>query len=223
MEGDFGSISVETLVTGKWKVNCYLVMDEQSGELAIIDPGDDAEVIAKKITEMKGHPSHILLTHGHFDHIGAVSQMCEITGLSCSVDQRDLALLRRAPLYAMVFEKKKIVIPDDLSLFEGGKSFHLGSSRINAWPSPGHTPGSVCYHFGAGVFTGDTLLNGQLGRTDLPGGNNQQLVQSVEELTSRFTDETVVFPGHGPRWTLKEAREWWEANGPSGSGDQGKK
>lgn len=218
MDHDFGPITVETLVTGKWKENCYLVMDKQSGELAIIDPGDDAEAISKKITDMKGHPSHILITHGHFDHIGAVSQMCELTGLPCSVDQRDLALLRRAPLYAMVFEKKGIIIPGDFFLFEGAKRFHLGSSQIDAWPSPGHTPGSVCYHFGAGVFTGDTLLNGQLGRTDLPGGDTEQLVRSVEELTSRYAGETVLLPGHGPCWTLKEAREWCEASEPRGRG-----
>ena len=111
MTYEFGQFTIEKMETARWKENCYLVMEQQSGELAIIDPGDDAEAIATEITAMKGNPTHILITHGHFDHIGAVSQISEITGLSCSIDERDLALLRRAPLYAMVFEKKEIIIP----------------------------------------------------------------------------------------------------------------
>ena len=170
---EFDQLSIEKLITGPWKENCYLMKDRKSGELAIIDPGDDAEAIASKITELDGHPRFILITHGHFDHIGAVSQLSEITSLSCSINQGDLALLRRAPLYAMVFEKKGITVPSNLSPFVGAKSFHLGSSRIEALPFPGHTTGSVCYNFGPGVFTGDTLLNGKVGRTDLPGGNRE--------------------------------------------------
>ena len=118
----------------------------------------------------------------------------------------------------MVFEKKGITVPSNLSPFVGAKSFHLGSSRIEALPFPGHTTGSVCYNFGPGVFTGDTLLNGKVGRTDLPGGNREQLMRSVEVLTSQFKDETVLFPGHGPCWTLQEAREWWESSGPGEDG-----
>ena len=220
MAYELGQFKVERLETGRWKENCYLLMEQQSSELAIIDPGDDAEAIASKITEMKGNPSHILITHGHFDHIGAVFQICAITGLSCSIDERDLALLNRAPLYATVFEKKKISIPTNLSPFKGRKSFNLGSSRIDAWHGPGHTPGSVYYHFGDGVFTGDTLLTEQVGRTDLPGGNRDQLIRSIDEITSQFSGDTAVLPGHGPAWTIKEAREWWEATGPNNESDR---
>ena len=219
MAYEFGQFTVGRLETGRWKENCYLVMEQQSGELAIIDPGDDAEAIATEIRAMKGNPTHILITHGHFDHVGAVSQISEITGLACSIDERDLALLRRAPLYAMVFEKKEITIPTNLSPFKGPTSFHLGSSCINAWHGPGHTPGSVYYHFGASVFTGDTLLTAQIGRTDFPGGNREHLIRSVEEITSRFPDDTTIFPGHGSSWTVKEAREWWEATGDSSGSD----
>ena len=211
MEYDFDKFRVERLVTGKWKENCYLLMDRESGELAIIDPGDDAETIASRLEATGGRVCHILLTHGHHDHVGAALELGRLTGLSCSIHRADVPLLRRAPLYAMAFEKRRLVIPDALSPFDGAQTFSLGGSLIEACPTPGHTPGSVCFKTGACLFAGDTLLNGKLGRTDLPGGDGKQLMRSVHSLMFRLTDDVLILPGHGQPWDQKKARAWWEA------------
>lgn len=210
MVHDFDQFIVETLITGqKWKENCYLLMDRESGESAIVDPGDDAETTVGRLDELGGKARHVLLTHGHYDHMGAASAICQRTRLSCSIHCADLPLLRRAPAYALVFEKRRIVIPTTLAPFDGTQTFSLGRSRVKVWTTPGHTPGSVCFQIGTCVFTGDTLFHQALGRTDIPGGASDQLIRSVDFLMTRLTDDVVILPGHGRPWTQGEARTWW--------------
>ena len=211
MMHDFKGFSVERIVTGKWKENCYLLTDRDSGEIAIIDPGDDIDLIRPKVTTPGTRVRHILITHGHHDHVGAASGLSEATGIPCSIHQDDLALLRRAPLYALALENKQIIAPKNLAPFADGQVFQLGDSQLEAWSTPGHTAGSVCFHISGCVFTGDTLFKGTMGRTDLPGGNSGQLDQSVDLLVSRLSDEAVILPGHGPDWNWEAASAWWKA------------
>jgi glyoxylase-like metal-dependent hydrolase (beta-lactamase superfamily II) len=210
MEQEFGRFSVERLVTGMWKENCYLVKDQESNELTIIDPGGDAQVIAGKLEQSVGTVRHILLTHGHYDHFGAASDLCELTGVPCSLHQGDIKLLRRAPLYAMSYERKNFKIPGDIAVLSDVRTLDLGGCAFQVLETPGHTSGSVCFQFGSFIFTGDTLLNGTVGRTDLPGGNSEQLSNSMEYLLTNLAEDTVVLPGHGRPWTGKEAQEWWK-------------
>ena len=183
--------------------------DRDSAELAVIDPGDNAETISTRMKASGGEPRYILLTHGHHDHLGAAYELCKRTGLPCSIHRADVPLLRRAPLYAMSFDNREMVTPDAIVPFDGAQTFGLGGSLIEAWSTAGHTPGSVCFVLGACVFTGDTLLKGRLGRTDLPGGNGDQIVRSVDSLMSRLADGAVILPGHGSPWSQTEARTWW--------------
>ncbi len=220
---EFGSFTVEQLVTGKWKENCYLLKDQESGEIAIIDPGDDADTIAGRIEASGGKVCHILLTHGHYDHLGAASEICKLTGLSCAIHVADVSLLRRAPVYALAFEKRRIAAPSSITPFQGAEAFYLGGERIQASLAPGHTRGSVCFQFGGCVFTGDTLMKATLGRTDLPGGDDDQIARSVHHLINQLPDNSLILPGHGQPWSQKEAKAWWEESRyVEGLGPEGK-
>jgi hydroxyacylglutathione hydrolase len=206
---DFGDVRVELFVTGTWQENCYVVTDHTAAESAVIDPGDEHERLIAHI-EGRGHPVRLILcTHAHYDHVGAVAALSRHTDLPCHVHRGDLKLLRRAPLYSLGVEQKSIPLPKAVEAFDDGAKFELGARSFECVPCPGHTPGSVCLRYGDLLFVGDTLLRGQRGRTDLPGGDADLLERSIAALLERFEGDLVLFPGHGEPWTLDEARRWW--------------
>ena len=120
---DYGDVSIETFVTGTWRENCYLVTDRSASETAVIDPGDDHERLIAYIEERGYRVTLILLTHAHYDHVGAVVALSEYTGLPCQVHRDDQKLLKRAPLYALSFEKRKIPLPTAIELFDDCAKF----------------------------------------------------------------------------------------------------
>lgn len=205
-----GEYEITTIVTSdSWRENCYLVRHSPSEELALIDPGDDPDSIFQAVLERGARLRHILLTHAHHDHVGAVAALCRRFGRTCDLHKGDMRLLRHATIYAMRFAGKQIEPPAPCRTFEGQPAFQLGDRSIEVIHTPGHTPGSVCYYLDGFVFTGDTLLYRNVGRTDLPGGDAKVLVTSVMRLVERLPVDTVIFPGHGRPWTLAEARSWW--------------
>jgi len=193
---------------GRWAENCYLVTHACSGEAVLIDPGSDAREIEHLLNEKRATLRHILLTHAHFDHVGAVAAICRATGLSCRLHSADARLLRHAPMYAELFSHESIEMPGPCCFFES-EEFDMGGRRVAALHTPGHTAGSVCYSFPDFTFTGDTLLRQSVGRTDLPGGNAAVLSSSVSRLIDSLADGIVLFPGHGPEWRTEDARDWW--------------
>ena len=210
---EFGDVSVETFVTGSWRENCYLVTDRTTSETAIIDPGDEHERLIAYIKDRGYNLKLMLLTHAHYDHIGAVVALSDFSGLPCQVHRDDQRLLRRAPLYALSFEKRKISVPEFIELFDDRAQFELGSQVFEAVPCPGHTPGGVCFRFGNLLFSGDTILVRKRGRTDLPGGDAKVLDASISKLLFEFDGDFTLFPGHGLTWSVEEARRWWADEG----------
>lgn len=206
-----GNYRIVTIVTGdSWKENCYLVSHLPSAEMALIDPGDDSDSIIQAVLESGARLRHILLTHAHHDHVGAAAALCQRFRLECNVHKDDARLLRHAPVYAMRFARKQIELPAPFHVFEDQPALQLGERSVQVIHTPGHTLGSVCYHFGGFVFTGDTLLYQCLGRTDLPGGDATLLAASVSRLVECLPASTIMFPGHGRLWTLGEAQIWWQ-------------
>jgi glyoxylase-like metal-dependent hydrolase (beta-lactamase superfamily II) len=204
-----GNYKVITIPTGRWRENCYLVRHVPTGDLMLVDPGDDSHLILKAIDDEGSQLKLIILTHAHHDHVGAVKAVCEKFQLHFYLHKDDVKLLNRAPTYALAFEKKIIEISKNYRLL-GSEDLVWGGEKINLMNLPGHTQGGVCFHFGGIAFTGDTLLNEFIGRTDLPGADAAALAKSITTLLNTLPDDTLLFPGHGKPWTVATATRWWE-------------
>ena len=199
------AVKVQTIVVGDILTNCYLVCNTEASESFIVDPGDEAGRLIKRIDASETRLCGILLTHGHFDHILAVQELREHY---------------QVPVYACAAEEALLADPvSNLSadhdmdcrihadhLLQDGECFTLAGCRIRMLHTPGHTKGSCCYELAdeAILFSGDTLFRGSAGRTDFPGGDMRELVSSLHRLTQILPGETRVFPGHEYPTSIEE-------------------
>lgn len=195
-------VSIKVITVGNWKVNCYIITFGDEGWL--IDPGDDYESIISHLCldtlKLKG----IINTHGHFDHIGAVADIKEKYKIPFLIHSKDERLIRQGNLYRKMAGdltvKKTSVIDkylDNLTCLE------LQNKRILIHYTPGHTAGSVCFEIDGNLFSGDLLFEKNVGRTDLPGGNNELLLTSVNYIFKNFIGFRI-YPGHGESFILEE-------------------
>ncbi len=198
------SLEVTTFENGKWRENCYIVV-RGGADALIVDPGSGWEEIAALVDEKRLRVHAIINTHAHYDHIGAVAGLKERYQVPFYLHVADEALLKRANLYRMLFESREAVrIPAmDRDISTLPAAFEIGPFAARWISVPGHTEGSVCFLIENFLFSGDTLMHNSVGRTDLPGGNREQLLASIRKLMD-LPPETVVCPGHGPRTTLGE-------------------
>lgn len=186
-----------TLCVGAIGTNCYLVPGEDGG-CAVIDPGDDADLIRAALSREGLTPCAILLTHGHFDHIGAVNELHDAYGCPVIVGREDAELLENPALSYGRTERFRIT-PD--RLVDEGDEVACAGRHFAVLAAPGHTKGGVCYRCEDALFCGDTLFAGSCGRTDLYGGNGLELLRSLRRLAA--LDEHVrIFPGHGESSTI---------------------
>jgi glyoxylase-like metal-dependent hydrolase (beta-lactamase superfamily II) len=193
---------VVTVPNGRWKQNCFVVVDDESRDTLIIDPGSDVGAISEAISEATGRPVAIVNTHAHYDHIGAVDALMKAHGLPFFLHKADAKLLTQANLYKILFESREsVVIPVVTNDLSGMTCVTVGTFSLGIVPTPGHTMGSVCLRIGNNLFSGDTLLSNGPGRTDLPGGSKQALAHSIQILRG-LPAETVVWPGHGRSFEL---------------------
>lgn len=195
--------SVTAFPNGKWKQNCYIVSDNLTGQALLIDPGSEAQQIQQLIANQALEPIAILNTHAHYDHIGAVAPLMAHYAIPFYLHRGDDKLLKQANLYKILFESKApVIIPQathDLS--QQGEPLKISGFEVSVHFTPGHTQGSTCLQIGSDLFSGDTLLPGSLGRTDLPGGDKRLLAASVESLRT-LPLTTKVWPGHGRPFAL---------------------
>jgi len=196
-------VQVATFPNGKWRENCYIVGCED-GQALIIDPGSQPDGIAALIAERGWRLCAILNTHAHYDHVGAVEDLRVQYGVPFYLHRADELLLKRANLYRMLFESSETIrIPKETEPLPGDEVVQVGPFSIDCVATPGHTPGSVCFRIGDYLFSGDTLLRGAVGRTDLPGGDRDQLAKSLRKLRS-LPGGLVVYAGHGQSTILQK-------------------
>lgn len=208
-----GDWCIVTVMTGKpAREQCYIVIDEVSGNAVILDPGARSDLIAAEIRRRQILACDVLLTHAHYDHVGGVASICREFDLRCLVSEEDAQLLRHAPLYAYRFGGKKIEVPESAVFFETDE-YRLGTHTVRIHRTPGHTKGSVVFEFPGFAITGDTVLYQRVGRTDLPSGDTPLLLSSVDTLLRELTPTTMMFPGHGRSWMVADARKWWASVG----------
>ena len=196
---------LKKLVVGSFASNCYIVGSESIKEGMIIDPGAEAEQILKDIEDLELDIKFIVLTHGHIDHISALKEVKEATGAEVAIHADDAERLQgKSP--SIMFGLPHPAPPSPDRLLNGGDSIDIGDLHFLVLHTPGHSPGGICL-LGHGVlFCGDTLFNYSIGRTDLPAGSYNQLMNSIHTKLMILPDNTVVCPGHGPDTTIGTER-----------------
>ncbi len=193
-----------TLEVGAYAVNCTILSVD--GKAWIVDPGSEGLLIAAQLKKLALEPDGILLTHGHFDHIGAVNDLQRrFPGLPVYVGEKDIPVLTH-PFNQMPPDYPAITKPTNLVGLKEDDAID-GLPGVQVIATPGHTPGGVCYHFPERklLLSGDTLFAGSVGRTDFPGGDMATLMASLAKLV-KLPNDTVVIPGHGPQTTIGDEK-----------------
>ncbi len=198
---------VRTLALGPVQTNCYLVGTEAAPEAVVIDPGWDAASILAEARSAELRLTAILLTHGHFDHIGAVTDLREALQVPVVAHAREADLLK-AKGGAELFGFKIREVPPPDQLVTHGETIEFGALKFEVRHVPGHTRGHVAFieHDQQAAFVGDVLFAGSIGRTDLPGGDYDTLIASINAQLLTLPDEYTVYPGHGPPTTIGTER-----------------
>jgi hydroxyacylglutathione hydrolase len=195
------TIVVDRYALGPIKTNCYVVRASRAAaEAAVIDPGGDAADLRLELARIGASCSAILITHGHFDHVGGVADLAEGTGAPVYMPEGERDRLERYAEFAPVGMPGRSYVPDHL--LEGGETIDVAGLSFECVAIPGHSPAHVAFYADGMLFSGDLLFAGSVGRVDLPGADWDTLVTSVRTLIDRYPPETVVYPGHGMPTTL---------------------
>ena len=190
-------MKVYAMALGAYQTNCYIIHEEASKTCCVIDPGYDADRILDKLEDLGLTLEAILLTHGHFDHVGAVKDLAAETQCDVYIHPDDLSLPPMMTAGALYYTKT----------YTEGSLLKLAGLDISVLHTPGHTPGSVCLLAETTIFSGDTLFQGSCGRTDLPGGDWATITRSLKRLAA-LEGNFWVYSGHGPSTTLRDEKKY---------------
>ena len=197
---------------GAFAANCYVVAPARGAQCVIVDPGQDAQQgIDELLVRYRLKPIAVLLTHGHIDHMWSVAPVCGAKGIPAYIHPDDRELLAdpakglSLAVGEQLFGGITFTEPDDVRELADGSALSLAGLDFTVRHTPGHTPGSVTFGSENGLFTGDLLFAGSIGRTDLPGGDHQTMLRSLAR-TLTLPDDTLVLPGHGPQTTIGAER-----------------
>ncbi|MBS1879144.1 MAG: MBL fold metallo-hydrolase [Actinobacteria bacterium] len=202
------AVEVEMLTVGPIAENCFLARAEGSEGLVVVDPGEEAERILAQAAAMGGEIEAVLLTHTHFDHVGAVAAVARASGAPVYCPQLEVPVLADINAYVRYPGFGPFESYDADEAVSGGETLELAGLELDVIFTPGHSPGHVTYSARGedAIFSGDVLFQGSVGRVDLPGGDWPTLARSIQALLDGHPDETVVHPGHMGTTTLGAER-----------------
>jgi len=204
-----GSLLVETVTNGPFVENCYIIADAQGREAIVVDPGDEEQRIVERVHALDVKPKEIVCTHAHIDHVGAVAGLKRLWGVPFALHPAERSLLEHLPTQSAAFGLPPKEVPQVDRELVDGEAFSVGQLRCQVRVTPGHSPGGCCLYFEeqAVVLVGDTLFAGSIGRSDLPGGDMDTLLDSIRQTLLPLDDSTVVYSGHGPATTIGVERQ----------------
>jgi hydroxyacylglutathione hydrolase len=188
-------VIIKAIPAGIYDANCYIVMDEKTKDAVVLDPGGDGEMLERAIKDMGANVKSILLTHGHMDHVGGVEYLSDKLNVPFYISKIDEEYM----------EKDNYVfgsIRNANGYLEDGNELSFGSLNIKVIATPGHTKGGLCFLIEDKLFTGDTLFQGSIGRTDFIGGSFPEIINSIKTKLLPLGDEIEVYPGHGPKSSI---------------------
>ena len=186
---------IKAIPAGIYDANCYIVMDEKTKDAVVLDPGGDGEMLERAIKDMGANVKSILLTHGHMDHVGGGEYLSDKLNVPFYISKIDEEYM----------EKDNYVfgsIRNANGYLEDGNELSFGSLNIKVIATPGHTKGGLCFLIEDKLFTGDTLFQGSIGRTDFIGGSFPEIINSIKTKLLPLGDEIEVYPGHGPKSSI---------------------
>lgn len=202
-----GKLQIAHYMVGPVQTNCYFAINKETKEALVIDPGEEAARLMQQIREQGLTVVAILLTHGHFDHAGAAEELSTLCNAPVYAHEAEKETLESEKLNACWMIGRKETYRADLFV-KDEQELDLAGFHIRVLFTPGHTKGGCCYYFPYEnvVFSGDTLFQMSVGRTDLEGGSMSQIVRSIQEKLMPLPEQTVVYPGHGEATTIETER-----------------
>lgn len=200
-------IIFETLTVGSLAVNCYIIGSKKDNKAIVIDAGGDHEEILNTLKKHNLTLQFIINTHAHFDHVGGVRPLQDLTGAKFLLHREDIVLLNYLNNQTDAFGLPSIPMPKVDRPLVDNEEVLIGNEVIRVIHTPGHSPGSVCFLINHAVFAGDTLFAGSIGRTDIYGGSYDKIINSIKTRLFTLDDHVIVYPGHGTFTTIGEEKQ----------------